>query len=95
MTVTPRSLFHLIALPAIAVAHLSAQGLSADQVIAKNVEAKGGMAKLKAIKSIRITGKAAFGPMDAPSMFMPACPERDDLPAFIGWPSGEVLLRVA
>ncbi len=66
MTITPRRLFHLIALPALAVAQLSAQGLSADQVIAKNVEAKGGMAKLKAIKSIRITGKAAFGPMDAP-----------------------------
>ncbi len=61
-----RRFFHLLALPLIAAAPLLAQGLSADQVIAKNVEAMGGLAKLKAIKSIRLTGKAAFGPVEAP-----------------------------
>ncbi len=67
-----RRLFHLIALPLLAAAPLLAHGpqavptLNADQVIAKNVEAKGGMAKLKAIKSIRFIGKAAFGPVEAP-----------------------------
>ncbi len=59
-------LLHLIVVPIIAAAPLMAQVQSADQIIAKNVEAMGGMAKLKAIKAIRITGKAAFGPMEAP-----------------------------
>ncbi len=61
-----RHLLHLIVLPIFAAAPLLAQGMTADQVIAKNVEAMGGMARLKAIKSIRLTGKAAFGPMEAP-----------------------------
>ncbi len=61
-----RYLFHLIALPLIAAAPLMAQTMSADQIIAKNVEAKGGMAKLKAIKSFRMTGKAGGGPMEVP-----------------------------
>ncbi|MBL0313878.1 MAG: hypothetical protein IPP78_14470 [Holophagaceae bacterium] len=61
-----RRLLHLIALPIFAVAPLMAQAVTADQLIAKNVEAMGGMAKLKAIKSIRINGKASFGPMEAP-----------------------------
>ena len=61
-----RRFLHLLALPALAAAPILAQGLSADQVIAKNIEAKGGMAKLKAIKTIRLTGKAMFGPVEAP-----------------------------
>lgn len=61
-----RRLFHLIALPIIAMAPLTAQTMGADQIIAKNVEAMGGMAKLKAIKSIRLTGKAGGGPMEVP-----------------------------
>jgi outer membrane lipoprotein-sorting protein len=61
-----RRLLHLIALPIFAVAPLLAQGLNADQIIAKNVEAMGGLAKLKAIKSIRLSGKASGGPMEVP-----------------------------
>ncbi len=61
-----RRLFHLIAVPIIAAAPLMAQSLSVDQIIAKNVEAMGGMARLKAIKSIRLTGKAGGGPMEVP-----------------------------
>jgi outer membrane lipoprotein-sorting protein len=61
-----RYFYSLIALPFIAAAPLMAQALSADQIIAKNVEAMGGMAKLKAIKSVRMTGKASGGPMEVP-----------------------------
>jgi outer membrane lipoprotein-sorting protein len=61
-----RHLFHFIALPIFALAPLMAQTMSADQIIAKNVEAKGGMAKLKAIQSLRLTGKAGGGPMEVP-----------------------------
>lgn len=61
-----RRLFHLLALPIFAAAPLMAQAMTADQIIAKNIEARGGMAKLKAIKSIRMTGKASGGPMEVP-----------------------------
>jgi len=38
---------------------------TADEIVAKNIEAKGGMAKLKAIQSVRITGNAEFGGIQA------------------------------
>ncbi|MDP9267659.1 MAG: outer membrane lipoprotein-sorting protein [Acidobacteriota bacterium] len=51
----------LIALP------LVAQDLTADQIIAKNIEARGGMAKLKAVKTMKATGKMMVGPgIEAP-----------------------------
>jgi hypothetical protein len=36
-----------------------------DEVIAKNIEAKGGLAKLKAVQSIRITGSVEFNGVQA------------------------------
>src|SRR5688572_3596130 len=40
---------------------------TADDIIAKNIAAKGGMAKLKAVQSIRMTGKMTVGPgIEAP-----------------------------
>jgi hypothetical protein len=42
---------------------------SVDELIAKNVEARGGMEKLKAVQSIRMTGKMTMGQgMEAPMM---------------------------
>ena len=40
----------------------SAQNLTVDQVIAKNIEARGGLAKLKSVKSLRITAKMNITP---------------------------------
>jgi hypothetical protein len=41
--------------------------LSVDEIIAKNVEARGGMDKLKAVKTLRMTGKMVMGQgMEAP-----------------------------
>ncbi len=37
----------------------AAQDLTVEQVIARNIEARGGLDKLKAIKSLRLTGKLA------------------------------------
>jgi outer membrane lipoprotein-sorting protein len=48
-----------VAVLALAVAPAAAQ--SVDEVIAKNVEARGGMAKLQAVKSMKITAKASGG----------------------------------
>jgi outer membrane lipoprotein-sorting protein len=50
---------------------------TADELIAKNVEAKGGMDKLKAVKSIRISGKMMVGPgMEAPMVIEMARPHK-------------------
>jgi outer membrane lipoprotein-sorting protein len=44
---------------------LSAQ--TVDDLVAKNIQARGGMEKLKAVKSMKITGKTTIGPgMEAP-----------------------------
>lgn len=40
-----------------------------DEILAKNYEAKGGLAKIRAVKSMRITGKITIGPgMEAPAV---------------------------
>lgn len=38
-----------------------ASGQTAEELVAKNIEAKGGMAKIKAIKSLRLTGRLNQG----------------------------------
>lgn len=45
---------------------LFAQAPSLDQVLAKYYEAKGGLARLKAVQSMRMTAKMANGPMAFP-----------------------------
>lgn len=49
-----------IAVLAVLASLASAQ--TADELIAKNIQAKGGMEKLKAVKSVRATGKITGGP---------------------------------
>jgi hypothetical protein len=40
-----------------------------DEILAKNFEAKGGLAKIKAVKSMRVTGRMTIGPgMEAPAV---------------------------
>lgn len=48
------------AIVAIAAVPVSAQ--TADEIVAKNLEAKGGAAKLKAVQSVRMTGTMLVGP---------------------------------
>lgn len=48
-----------------------ASAQTVDELIAKNVEAKGGLEKLKAVKTQRATGKMMMGPgMEAPIVMM-------------------------
>jgi outer membrane lipoprotein-sorting protein len=50
---------------------------TADEIIAKNLEAKGGLDKLKAVKTMRITGKMMVGPgMEAPVVIEMARPHK-------------------
>lgn len=56
------ALFVLVAVPATAQ--------TADDIIAKNTTAKGGLAKLKTVNTMRATGKVTLGPgMEAPITF--------------------------
>ena len=53
----------------------SASAITADELIAKNVQAKGGLEKLKAIQTLRLTGKIRFGGVDATFVQMSKRPQ--------------------
>lgn len=60
-----RKLFGVVALGALVASPAAAQTL--DDVLAKNFEAKGGLARMKAVQSVRLTGKMTLGPgLEAP-----------------------------
>ena len=52
----------VIVLAAVACLAIFAQAQTAEDLIDKNIQAKGGMEKIKAIHSVRITGKLTLGP---------------------------------
>jgi len=57
------------ALPGLVLAAVLAAPAAAqtvDEVIAKSFEARGGLDKLKAVQSVRMTGKMTMGPMELP-----------------------------
>jgi outer membrane lipoprotein-sorting protein len=63
----PRTTLFMLLVGFAAVLPVSAYGQTVDEIIAKHVQARGGMDKLKAAKSIRTTGKMTVGPgMEAP-----------------------------
>jgi len=51
----------LIFLPVIFALSLAASSQTAEELVQKNIEAKGGMEKIKAIKTLRLTGKLDAG----------------------------------
>ena len=58
----------VFALSALALASL-APAQTVDDILAKNFEAKGGLAKIRAVQSMRVTGKMTIGPgMEAPAV---------------------------
>lgn len=58
----------LFVLPVLALGSL-APAQTVDEILAKNFEAKGGLAKIRAVQSMRVTGKITIGPgMDAPAV---------------------------
>jgi hypothetical protein len=52
----------VIVLAAVACLAIFGQAQTAEELIDKNIQAKGGMEKIKAIHSVRITGKLTLGP---------------------------------
>jgi outer membrane lipoprotein-sorting protein len=58
---------YLLGLSALGLLGPQASAQTVDELIAKNVEARGGLEKLKSVKAIRMTGKMTMGPgMEAP-----------------------------
>lgn len=54
-----------------------AQAQTIDEIIAKNIQARGGLEKLKSVKSLRASGKMTMGPgVEAPVMLELKRPER-------------------
>ncbi len=59
------------------LAGAAVQAQTADEIIAKNIEARGGKDKIKAVQSIRMTGKIAMGQgMEAPILMEVARPNK-------------------
>jgi len=48
---------------------------TADELIDKNIKAHGGLAKMKALKTVRLTGKMKIGPIEAPFTWSKSRPE--------------------
>ena len=65
----------VLALCAAALLAVSASAQTADELIDKNIKAKGGLEKLKALQSMKFTGKMKMGPMEAPFIVMKKRPE--------------------
>jgi outer membrane lipoprotein-sorting protein len=64
----------LLSLCAVALLTVSAFGQTADELLEKNLKAMGGKDKLKAVQSMRLTGKMKMGPMEAPFTMTKARP---------------------
>jgi outer membrane lipoprotein-sorting protein len=59
----------LFAFAFVALAAVSASAQTVDEIIAKHITAMGGMAKLSAVKSMRMTGKMTLAPgLEAPAV---------------------------
>lgn len=67
----------VLPLAAVFLLAISAQAadLTVDEILAKNVEARGGAEKLRALQSVRFTGKMAIGPMEMPVTMVKKRPE--------------------
>ena len=55
---------------------VSAFAQTADEIIDKHLKAMGGVEKMKAIQSLRVTGKLKMGPMEAPVTMLKGRPDQ-------------------
>lgn len=54
---------------------IHAADLTVDEILARNAAAKGGLEKLRAVTSMKLTGKMSFGPLEAPFVLVKKRPE--------------------
>ncbi len=65
----------VLSLCAAALLAVSASAQTADELIDKNIKARGGLDKIKAVKSMRVNAKMKMGPMEAPIVITQQRPE--------------------
>jgi len=65
----------VIAFCAAALLAVSVSAQTADELIEKNIKAKGGADKLKSLQSVKLTGKMKMGPIEAPFTVVKKRPE--------------------
>jgi len=65
----------VLALCGAALLALSVSAQTADELIDKNIKARGGLDKIKAVKSMRVNAKMKMGPMEAPIVITQQRPE--------------------
>ena len=65
----------VLALCAAALLAASASAQTADELIDKNMKARGGADKMHALKAMKFTGKMKMGPMEAPLVVFKSRPE--------------------
>jgi outer membrane lipoprotein-sorting protein len=63
-------IFAILSVVFLFIAATVADAVTADELVAKNIEARGGIEKIKAIQSIRQTGKIRFGSTELPFVHM-------------------------
>ncbi len=56
----------LVGLTALSALGAGAAAQTAEEVIARSIEARGGLASIKAVRSVRMTGSMSMGPMQSP-----------------------------
>ena len=56
-----------------------ASAQTVDELVSKNIAAKGGLAKVRALQTIKMTGKMTMGPMEAPFTMMSKRPKQTRL----------------
>lgn len=64
----------LVALVLMSLVATTSSAQTADELVAKNIAARGGAEKIRALKSIRLTGTMMMGPMAAPFTLTKARP---------------------
>lgn len=68
-----KALFGFVALAALAA---PAAAQTADEVVARSIEARGGLASIRAVQSVRMTGTMSMGPMEMPMVIEQKRPAR-------------------
>lgn len=66
----------VMAVCAAALFSVSAFAQTVDEIVEKNIKARGGMDKIKAVKAVKMTGKMKMGAMEAPFVIINSRPNK-------------------
>lgn len=66
----------MLAVCAAALLAVTASAQTVDELVEKNIKARGGLDKIKAVKSVKMYGKMKMGPMEAPFIIVNSRPNK-------------------